>query len=554
MSSLFSGKPRFPRSPSLLAILVFAGFLLVPTAQALANVTVKVNVGGGGKGTITSGNGLEKYKGTPPLECHWNGSEIDVGTPESGKCENKGSAEGEFIEGTYVKAAPANGSEFAGWTLVKAGKGHLGCGAGQKYCSPYVFEGEGGELEVTAEFTPCTPGSVADSCNSTLSLDIEGGGEGEVEGIEIGGDYKGYKGEPEIECTYSGAGNPTGTCENTMVAETELEELFGEGPRYDALKAVPVESSEFVEWTIQNGDSSEPDCGPEPLVEPECLFSVSEPGEDAEVTAIFASTGYKLNLHTSGAGSGGFECEVDEAAPEPCANGDVFEEGAKVVVIPVEDTGSQFEAFTSANGGECTGATCEFEMNGEHTANAEFALEAFELELNESGPGELEVLCKEGASFAACAEPLTALDYGTEVKLTAKPDTGAETTDFEGTGSASGCEAEGSPCTFTIAEDSSATAEFALETFELELNESGPGELEVLCKEGAVFAACAEPLTANSTTAPKSSSRRSRTRAPKRPNSRAPARPPAAKPKARHLHLHDRRRQLGDGRIRARNV
>ncbi|HET7182928.1 MAG TPA: hypothetical protein VFI15_11910, partial [Candidatus Limnocylindrales bacterium] len=182
-------------------------------------------------------------------------------------------------------------------------------------------------------------------------------------------------------------------------------------------------------------------------------------------------------------GSGSFECEVESSGtPEPCE--EEYVEGTEVKVIPVPDSGSEFVEFTTENGGECTGATCEFKMEEEHTANAELSLETFELTVNESGPGALGVEC-DGGPCASLAE----IPFGTSVTVTAEPDLGAETTVFEGTGSAAGCEAEGSPCEFTMEEPSSATAEFEFEEEPLTIEEPGTGTGTVECNGGS----CAGP-------------------------------------------------------------
>ncbi|HTR74549.1 MAG TPA: hypothetical protein VMH33_04740 [Solirubrobacterales bacterium] len=205
-------------------------------------------------------------------------------------------------------------------------------------------------------------------------------------------------------------------------------------------------------------------------------------------TNVFAygpltSSAHKLNLDTSGSGTGSFECEVEgSGTPEPCE--EEYEEGTQVKVIPVAGGHSLFDEFTNEHGGECTGASCEFTMDAEHTANGRFDLETFELTLSHTGEGSLEAEC-DGSTCAS----LTAIPFGTAVKVTADPDTGAETTGFAGTGSAGGCEAEGSPCVFEMEEDSSITAEFGPVEELLTIEEPGTGTGEVECNGGS----CAGP-------------------------------------------------------------
>ena len=82
----------------------------------------------------------------------------------------------------------------------------------------------------------------------------------------------------------------------------------------------------------------------------------------------------KLNLSTSGTGTGSFECEdiTEATAAAPCVSGDEFPENDEVKVIPVEDPGSEFVEFNNENGGECTGATCTVTMSAERNVNAVF--------------------------------------------------------------------------------------------------------------------------------------------------------------------------------------
>ena len=445
-----------------LLVATAAAFLLVPAAQALANVAVTVNGAGTGQGEITSGNGLEKYKGTPPLECHWTGSTWNPGTPANGECKNEGSAEGEGIEGTYVKAAPANGSEFAGWTIVKGGNGHLGCAAGQTYCSPYVFEGAGGELEVTATFEPCAPGSGAPTCVSTIKVNLSG--TGKVEGKALFG-----VGGNAIDCSNI-PGEEATVCEAQMVAETAEQEANGTGQRYAGLEATPGPGWEWVEWTVQKGGYSEFICsekttgGPNPPVNQSCMFSVGHLGEDAEVTAVFNEIPTPQTLTLGHTGEGSFECNSGSGF-EACEA--EYPQESTVTVKAVADTGWEFAAWT----GECdteSGAECEVEMTvGGRSVSAEFVLETRALTLNPPiGEGTLAAECDYGSGLEACAS-LTEIPYGTEVEVTATPESGNSVESLTGSGSASGCSTAGvgpeeaATCDFEIEADSEVSAVFA---------------------------------------------------------------------------------------------
>jgi hypothetical protein len=310
-----------------------------------------------------------------------------------------------------------------------------------------------------------------------LKLNIVGSGSGEVESVEVA-EYEMGPGEPPIACSYDGA-TQSGECENVPSTLFSEPAAFGE-----QLVAHPAPGSEVVSWSVDQGINN----GGCPLGgsigNPCQVYSIEEGGIEWEITVEFALSGppsFKLNLNTSGNGSGSFECEV-EATAGPCEA--EYEEGTEVTVLPVPGAGSEFSEFTNENGGECTGASCGFTMDAEHTANAEYILETFELTVNESGPGALNVECESGP----CAS-LTEIPYGTSVTVTAESDVGAETTVFEGTGSAAGCEAEGSPCNFTMEEASSVTGEFENEEESLTIEEPGTGSGTVECNGGS----CAGP-------------------------------------------------------------
>jgi hypothetical protein len=117
----------------------------------------------------------------------------------------------------------------------------------------------------------------------------------------------------------------------------------------------------------------------------------------------------------------------------------------------------------------------------------------FTLEVESAGSGEGTVGCVVNAGPLEECE--AEYEEGTEVMLLAEPEEGSEFTGFSaGTGSASACSA--SPCTFTIEADSSVTATFDLEEFELTVETEGSGEGLVECQvEGGSYEACPESET-----------------------------------------------------------
>ena len=328
------------------------------------------------------------------------------------------------------------------------------------------------------------PVASASAANPTASLTIAGSGSGKVVGVGA------TPGNPAINCEYASPGPQTGTC----AAETQAAGPF----KAVKLRHEAAPGSTFVEWKIEQGVHNETYCAEESAGAGDCS-AIAVGAEEVKVKAVFEATGSTLAITPKGSGTGQVDCEVNGSeTDEPCTS--TYPEGTELKLTAVPGVGSEFANFENASGSAetpCTGAptSCAFTIEEETAIDAVFNLELEELTFNEGGPGSLAVACEEGSGFTACVKPLSELDYGTEVEVTANPDTGAETTVFEGTGSAGGCESEGSPCTFTITEDSSVTAEFELEAFEFEVNEGGPGSLEVLCEEGSGFTACVKPLS-----------------------------------------------------------
>jgi hypothetical protein len=316
----------------------------------------------------------------------------------------------------------------------------------------------------------------------TLTVEVEGPGEGEVSsvgGLEESGLFVGT---PPIECSTPAPGS--GVCTN------EMEELEAEpGAFAVALHAVPDPGSKLVSWEVEEADEvffcepGEEICAPKSF------------GGDVIVIAKFDTAGFPLEVLKGGNGEGtvtsdpaGIDCGLD------CE--ETFAEGEEVELEATAATGSEFSGWTevSGNPGTCTGTTspCEITISEAKEIEASFTLETRELTINESGPGTVSVQCEEGSGFEACAEPLTELPYGTEVKVSANPNVGAELESIGGTSSASGCVA--SPCTFTITEDSSVTVAFALESEPFSVSEPGSGTGTVECEdstEGGGFGACA---------------------------------------------------------------
>ena len=116
-----------------------AALMLVPAAQAFANHTLTVNVEGTGAGEVSSVGGWEEnggiFEGTTPIECSY-----EFPFAPEGNCEEEMEELEPGFEGIYLHPIPAEGSEFAGWTveagsptygelfgLCEYGEGNNGC-------------------------------------------------------------------------------------------------------------------------------------------------------------------------------------------------------------------------------------------------------------------------------------------------------------------------------------------------------------------------------------------------------------------------------------------
>jgi Divergent InlB B-repeat domain len=444
-----------------------AALLLVPASQALANGTMKALGSGAGSGEISSvnGNGGEEgpgdFIGTPPIECDYNGNTETT----SGVCENEQEAK-EGLEGVALSALPAPGSELVGWEVKKGGAFALGCGPKEKLCLPAGFEGENAEFEVAAIFAPCAEGSTLDTCVSTMTVNIEGSGAGEVVGTTFGPIPAG---KPKMECSYASPGPAAGVCVNTMVAETEAEEISGEGIRIDTLKAVPAVGSKFVGWTVQKGSGLELSCGPEPFVKPTCVFYVLSLGLDAEVTAEFEKEPVKqpLTLTTSGGEGGTFQCKdlTVGGSFASCVSGATFGENDEVEVKAVPNTGSVFAAWTGCDSEPSGNCVVKMTEPG-RSVNAQFDLKTFTLTAEAFGEGEVTapgITCTEaGNGSSACEEEFA---YGTNVLVTATPEALNSVGSLLGNGSAKeSCSLPGpeeaGTCEFEIKAISGVSAEF----------------------------------------------------------------------------------------------
>ena len=525
----------------LLAALI-AAFLLVPAASAIADVTAEISFAGEGAGWVKGEAGAEG--GEPHVECHWNGTEIDVGIPAAGECKTTAKNVGVGEGGIFVYQEADSGSAFVEWTVEEgfdvSGCNPAGCGVVQFSPSP-------AGIKVKAEFGPVS--------GFDLAINPVGSGAGQIncevngtetdepceESYEEGAELKlipaadshsefvqfeNATGETaETDCT----GTPT-ACEFTIEDNTEIDAVFGLIPH-----------TLTVDATGEGSVSAEP--APAPVSgeissceEAECS---AEYGESQTVTLKATPGEHKVVEWTSGCtSSAGNTCEVEIPAGDTTVEADFVEAPKGTLTVeptgegsvsaeasPAPDSG-EIASCEEGGGAECsaeyfqgdtvtlvaspgvhqqvawTGCTavpsaneCEVEVDGATvTVNADFTTITHTLTVTETGTGSGVVECNiDGGGFGSCAGPI---DEGSSVEVKATPAAHSTFDGFSaGGGSAGGCEAEGSPCSFTLEEDSALTATFTQITHTLTVTETGTGSGVVECNiDGGGFGSCAGPI------------------------------------------------------------
>ena len=289
---------------------------------------------------------------------------------------------------------------------------------------------------------------------------------------------------PKYALSLSTSGTGTGSlkCSENGGAATTCLAKYVEGAEVEVIPTAAA-GSEFVEWS---GDCSGSGA---------CVVTM---GGAHSVGAVFnLRPGKTLSVTKSGNGTGSVASDVAGLGGEKIECGahcsENFSEGQLVKL-----TGAPGPNIEAALWSGCDAVNgfdeCEVTMSAAKAVEAVFKRRVRALTLSASGPGSLLAQCEEApSSFQACARPLGELDSGTKVKVTATPKAGAELKSFSGTGSASGCAGEGSPCTFTITEDSSVGAEFSAVSRALTIQVGGKGLGQVNCQVngGATDEPCA---------------------------------------------------------------
>ena len=387
-----------------------AVFLLVFAVSAFARTAhVEVSFVGSGSGSIEGGAGKEG--GEPHLKCHWNGTAIDEGTPEAGKCETTAVEVEPGLVGVIPEAKPDAGSEFGGWELQEPGSEEDGV----LLCS------EDHPLEVSCGMLSFgTPIKVRAIFNASVATEVplainDGAGTG----------------SGQVNCQVVG-GSLDKPCAAEYPAGTELE-----------LVAEAHEGSIFKQFENAGGSAST-SCAGTPAT---CVFTIEEA---TAIEANFELETRELKVNESGPGSVEVQCEGS-----PCASLTAIPYGTNVTVTAEAGAGARttvFEGAGSAAGCEAEGSPCHFQIKADSSVTAEFeAVPSFPVAVTVAGQGEVTstpagIECTEaGNGGPKCEEEVA---EGSTVTLHQVPSAGWK---FEGwTGVACNGGNSGSSCTFTM--------------------------------------------------------------------------------------------------------
>lgn len=494
-----------PSSPSarsgsrlhLAALLaVVAAFLLVPTASALAaEAPAEISFAGEGAGWVKGEEGA--LGGLPHVECHWSGTEIDVGTsPAEGsavtglhECRTMAQEDSGLV-GIIVSHGADAGSKFAGWTVLlgtavscvenSPGAGscgvlsfgeqeiiiratfdpipkpkltinHTGTGIGQVNC------------EVNGEPTLEEPCAAKYEEGTELKLFAEEGAHSEFIGFENGGgDASG--------CSTSPCGPFTLAEDSELDARFELiphelsVEAIGEGSVSAATGAISgceegagtcsgtYGESEAVTLTATPGEHKVVQwSGCSEAVANVCEVQI--PAGDATVQAEFVEAPHRtLTVEATGAGSVGAEeppaplsgqiAGCEEGGGECSAS---YYEGDAVTLTASPGAHQQvaWSGCTMANAN-----TCQVQLPaGDATVKAQFTTITHRLNIGTAGSGSGSVSCDGGPCAGSYPE-------GTTIALTATAASGSTFGGFSG----GGC--SGSPCALTLEADTTVSATF----------------------------------------------------------------------------------------------
>jgi Divergent InlB B-repeat domain len=334
-----------PSGRLYLAVLVaaVAAFFVVPVAQAAASAEFKANITGNGGGKVSSAGGIgafpgyeefgSAWQGEPPIECSYSSP-----GPATGVCKNEVPSE-EGLSALALRAIPAPGSEFAGWTLKNVSNEPfpgVDCSSTPN-CFGVVTPGP--EREATAVF--CTTGTAqgwGEACEVVPPhnhLTVYKTGEGTVV-ISPGG----------TECTP--AKNPC------LFEGIELNQLV-------TLTASPASGWAFSSWA-----------GCAQHVGLTCTVGMSE----AKAIKVSFIATPSLTVEKAGYGYGyGKVAATGISCDENCSKAtSAIKTGNLVTVKATPAKGSEAAVFEGGTGSAsgCSGASCTFTITANSSVKVKF--------------------------------------------------------------------------------------------------------------------------------------------------------------------------------------
>ena len=274
------------------------------------------------------------------------------------------------------------------------------------------------------------PGTASAAPESSLAINLAGGGEGAVE-CEVEGGLE----EP---------------CEGKYPTGTEL-----------TLVPVAEEGSEFTGFSA--GAGSAIGCagtGP-------CSFTLSANGSVTATFKLEPLPEFTLTVKKAGTGTGAVECEV-EGLVGPCAAS--YPEGTELTLLANAAMGSEFVKWSGACAFYEEFEECELTMEGSRSVTATFNLSpALTVKKVGTGSGTVECEAQEGPEPCAARYP-----KGTELILYAVPSPDSKFVKWAGCDSVVGNE-----CEVEMSKARSVTATFDLASskpnFTLTVTKSGSG-------------------------------------------------------------------------------
>jgi hypothetical protein len=311
----------------------------------------------------------------------------------------------------------------------------IGNSGSPAHTSPAVSLGftDGAFHDVSVELTELTPNT--SYCGELIATNADGTG---FTPAGASTTWTQPAGTPQHTLTVSRAGNGSGTVSSSpagISCGSTCSAQIDEGTQV-TLTATPAAGSRFAGWS--GGGCSGTG---------QCVVTMSGP---VPVTATFATT-QSLTVSKSGAGSGtvasspaGISCGSTCSMP--------FDTGTQVTLSATPAAGSTFAGWS---GGGCSGTgDCVVTLSSDTAVTATFNLSPHMLTVTRTGSGSGTVSSSPAGinCGVTCAH---AYDVGTQVTLTATPDSGSTFAGWSG----GGCSGTGQ-CVVTLNADTTVTATF----------------------------------------------------------------------------------------------